>query len=90
MSKQKINKVGFDDIFYYAEKKFGVTWNRANDMFFNHSLDYHSYNEYSVGEVGDYTEGKPYEELTESEKGYFIINQYMIDKNLEDIFIDSK
>ena len=31
MKKKTINEVAFDEIFLYAENKFEVDWNRAND-----------------------------------------------------------
>jgi hypothetical protein len=83
------NEIDFSDIFSYAKDKFGIEWNPANDMFFNHSLDYKSHNQYSVGEPLEYIEEKPYDELSFKDKGYYIINQFMIDNNLEDIWIDN-
>lgn len=90
MGKQTINKIDFSDIFNYATEKFGIQWNPCNDMFFNNSLDYKSFNEYSLGEPLECINDKPYEELSFPEKGYYIINQYMIDNGLEDIFIDNR
>jgi hypothetical protein len=91
MKKQKINRVDFSDIFSYAEDKFGIGWNPCNDMFFNHSLDYKSYNEYYQGQPLEYIkEGVEFDDLEFHEKGYYIINQFMIDNNLDDIFIDNR
>ncbi len=92
MIKKKVvrNEVDFSDIFSYAEKKFGVGWNPANDMFFGHSLTYKSHDKYSQGEPLEHIpEGVPYEELSTWHKGYYIINQFMIDNDLEDIWIDN-
>jgi len=92
MGKRQINEVDFSTIFNYADKKFGVSWNRANDMFFvDGSLTYRSFNEYDLDESLEFIDdGKKFEDMSESEKGYFIINQYMIDNKLEDIFIDCR
>jgi len=89
MNKYTINKVDFGDIFNYAKEKFGIEWNPANDMFFHGSLEYKSYNEYDLGEPLEYIEDKPYEELSITDKGYYIINQFMIDNNVDSIFIDN-
>lgn len=90
MKKRKINEVDFSQIFNYATEKFKINWNPCNDMFFNNSLDYKSYNEYSLGEPLEYIEDKPYEELSFTEKGYYIINQFMIDNKIDNIFIDNR
>ena len=58
-------------------------------MFFGHSLDYKSFNEYYQGQPLEYIEDIPYEELSEKHKGYYIINQFMIDNNLENLRIDN-
>jgi len=39
METLKVNRVGFDEIFRYAEK-YGVSWNLANNLFFNNIFDY--------------------------------------------------
>ena len=90
MKKVTRNEVDFSEIFEFADKKFGIDWNRANDMFFNNSLDYKFYNEYSLGEPLDYIDkNKPYEELEESDKGYFIINEFMKEKNIDSVWVDN-
>ncbi len=91
MKKLKINKIDFSEIFNFAKKKYKVEWNRANDMFFGHSLDYKSYNEFELGQPLEYIEkDKSFEELSESDKGYFIINEFMKDNNIDSIFIDNR
>lgn len=90
MKKVKINKIDFSEIFHYATKKYGIQWNPCNDMFFNNSLDYKSFNEYDLGEPLENIEDKPYEELSFEDKGYYIINQFMIDNEIKNIFIDNR
>lgn len=49
-------QVPFDDIFYFAEKEYGIGWNPCNDLFFNHVFDYGQVS--SVEYNGrDYSEG---------------------------------
>lgn len=87
MKKKEINEVDFSEIFNYATEKFGIGWNPCNDMFFGSSLKYKSYNEYDLGEPLEWIGDKPYEELSFTNKGYYIINQFMIDNELKSIFI---
>lgn len=90
MKKVTRNEVDFSEIFYYAEAKFNIDWNRANDMFFHNSLDYKSHNEYELNEPLEYIDkDKPFEELSEADKGYYIINQFMVDNNVNSIWIDN-
>lgn len=90
MKRVTRNEVYFSEIFYYARDKFNVDWNRANDMFFDNSLNYQSYNTYELNEPLEYIEeDKPFEELSEEDKGYYIINQFMIDNNVNSIWIDN-
>ena len=84
MKKVFRNEVDFPEIFNYAKDKFKVEWNRANNMFFGHSLDYKSYNNFYVGEDHIDTT-KTFEELSESDKGYYIINQFMIDNKIDEM-----
>ena len=91
MKKVTKNEVDFSEIFDYAKEKYQVGWNRANDMFFNNSLEYKSFNEYSLGEPLEMIdESKTFDLLEEHEKGYFIINQFMIDNKIRNIFIDNR
>ena len=95
MKRVTRTEVDFSEIFNYAEKKFKVSWNRANDMFFGHSLDYKSFNEFTQGDVlsyifADENDTKPYEELNEDDKGYFIINQFMIDNDIDEMFVNNR
>lgn len=88
MKKTTRTEVDFSEIFAYAEEKFNIDWNHANDMFFNHSLTYKSYDAYDLGEPLEcIPENTPYGELSEHDKGYYILNQFMVDNNLEEIFV---
>jgi len=98
-----MKKTGFDEIFYFAEKEYGIGWNAANEVFFRSALTYGSYDEYNVDETIAYCnisleEGKTIENITKEEilaaserdQGYLIIGKYMLAKGLKEIFIDSK
>ncbi len=86
----KKKRVDFSEIFHYAEEKFNVDWNRANDMFFNNSLNYKSFNEFFDGTSEYYDGEKKFIELDESDKGYYIINQYMKDNDIDELFVDNR
>ena len=90
MKKVTRNEVDFSEIFDYADEKFGIDWDRANDMFFGNSLDYKSHNEFHGGTTAYYNSKKSFEELDEDDKGYYIINQFMLDNNLDNLWIDNK
>lgn len=83
------NEIDFSEIFNFAEEKFGVDWNRANDMFFGSSLEYQSFNEYSLDEPLEYIPELPFEDLEETDKGYYIINEFMKDKKVNSIWVDN-
>lgn len=85
-----VTECDFSDIFHYAEKKFGIGWNPCNDMFFGYSLEYKSYNEYDLEDLLDNIIDQSYEELSFTDKGYYIIHQFMIDNNLKSIRIDNR
>lgn len=51
MAIEKKNIVCFSEIFYFAEKEYGVNWNRANDLFFHTILDYGKINEFYIKEL---------------------------------------
>ena len=39
---KSVKMVGFEEIFRFAEKEFGIHWNPANDLFFNTIFAYRS------------------------------------------------
>ena len=43
----------FDELFAFAEKEFGVHWNAADKLFFNHVLPYTSFREMQISDIGD-------------------------------------
>ena len=98
-----MNRVGFDEIFYFAEAEYGIGWNAANDVFFHNALTYGSYDEYEKDDVIHFADislqkGKTIENVTKEEilestkrdQSYLIIGKYMLANNLDNIFIDSK
>lgn len=53
---KQVTVVNFDELFHWAEK-FDITWNQANDVFFrSEALTYKSYNEWGIGEGGEYVD----------------------------------
>ena len=85
-----VMRANFSDIFDYAEKEFSIGWNAANDMFFNNSLNYKSFNEYDINEITEYfLQDVGFSELSVEAQGYFIIHQFMQDNNIREILIDN-
>jgi len=37
-----IQQIDFDEIFFFAEKEYGINWNTCNDIFFGNSIDYNN------------------------------------------------
>lgn len=95
MKKETINRVDFSDIFNYAEKRFDIGWNEACDIFFGNSLDYKSYNEYNISNLSEFYEGdfdespSYFEDMSDEQKSYYIIEQFMKEKDITDIFIEN-
>lgn len=48
---KKKNTVNFSEIFGHAEKKFQVSWNAANNLFFHTILEYKGSNEFESAEL---------------------------------------
>jgi hypothetical protein len=40
IEKVTVYKTDFCDLFKHAEKHFGISWNEANDLFFNNVIPY--------------------------------------------------
>lgn len=87
MRKVSFTQVDFSEIFYYAEEKFDIGWNACNDLFFNKSLTYKSYDEFEGGCEEYYDPSIPFEQLNDRDKGYFIINQFMKENNIEKLLV---
>ena len=43
---KSVKQIEFDEIFYFAEKKYGIGWNPCNDIFFGNALDYGSVSDF--------------------------------------------
>ena len=55
MKKIKINRCYISEIFGYAEKNYGISWNACNDLFLNDSvLEYGKMNTVYLGNCIDY------------------------------------
>lgn len=104
MKEARMVKTSFADVFRHAEKKFGISWNACNDIFFHTIFDYKSYNEFDFSEVEGYSNPKGEsvwsgEDLTDKnvkefsndyDKAYYLLCDFMKSKNMDYIFVDSK
>jgi hypothetical protein len=50
-----IKQIDFSDIFIFAEKEYGISWNSCNDLFFNDPLTYKSVTDFYFEEWQGYT-----------------------------------
>lgn len=67
MALTKKNTVSFADIFHYAEKHFGMHWNKCNDVFFDDLFDYQGHRELYLEEIKGDLEDEAME-LTKDQK----------------------
>lgn len=51
MAIKKRNVVDFSDIFRFAEEKYQVSWNAANDLFFHTILEYKRSNSFESADL---------------------------------------
>jgi hypothetical protein len=93
----------FDQIFYFAEKKYGIGWNECNDVFFGNSLDYgkhstvypHDWSAYIDLEIiakdkaSDYSKNE-IEAMSNIDKSYIILSAYFesLDITDDEVLVD--
>ena len=53
---EKVGVIEFSAVFKFAEDEYGIDWNRANDVFFNGSLEYGRHTECSPGDWSGYVD----------------------------------
>lgn len=64
--------VGFSEIFKFAEKKYDIDWNTANDVFFNNVFEYGKMTSATLGlEVLGYIDEEEMKECLEIDGGDF-------------------
>lgn len=87
----KVNHVPFDEVFNYATREFNISWNKANDLFFNNAFEYGQIDFYEIEEKYlDLTKDEILQ-LSKIEKANAITSQYLSTLGLTgDIYIDSK
>ena len=87
----------FADIFHFAEKQYGIEWNKCNDVFFNGSLEYSKHctvypSDWSAyidleleskDNASDYT-SEEVEAMTDCDKSYVILSAYFESLNISD------
>lgn len=57
------NECDFSEIFRFAEKNHGISWNKCNDVFFRSLLDYEKHNDFELEFLeADLEEDKFYQE----------------------------
>ena len=87
----KVTHVPFDEVFDYASREFDISWNKANDLFFNNAFEY--------GQIDFFEIEEKYLELTKDEilqlskieKANAITSLYLSTLGIVgDIYIDSK
>lgn len=93
------NVINFSEIFNYADKKFGVSWNQANDLFFREEcLRYQGYDELELEIVSEHLEpGKEFSdysdedikamENSDSPKAWLILGKFMIENKIDELLV---
>lgn len=83
------NEADFSDIFYYADKKFGLSWNTCCDIFHKEEiLNYENNTDFDIEEIENYyTTDIEFKNFTKFEQGYFIIHKLMEEYNFKKLRI---
>ena len=103
---KKVKQFDFMDIFKYAEEKYGVDWNTANDLFFNNVLQYRNVTTFWGGEdwsgyVSFYKTAKPaleytveeVNEMVDLDKAYLIVGAFLNENGVgknEEVQVDAR
>ena len=76
MKKIQINRVGFDEVFYFADKHFNIGWNNCCDLFHGSQVfDYDSITQIYLSDVKhNFTYGKEIDKLNGEELLQHMIN----------------
>lgn len=92
-----VNQIGFSEIFKFAETKYGISWNDANDLFFNGPLQYGSVSDIYGGndwigyttfwdtsdkKAADYTL-EEVSALDDHDKAWLILGAFLNDRNID-------
>ncbi len=86
----------FSDIFNYATKNYGISWNACNDVFFNNSLEYQRHTtvypkdwtgyvsfESVKDNASDYTVDEV-NDMDDLDKSYVVLSAYFESLNIND------
>ena len=94
MIKKQVNKVGFAEIFQYAKEKFNIHWNPANDMFFRTEiLTFRSMDDIELWYLEERLQKhgeEEFDKLPLNLKAFYILRQFMIDNDVEELQIDNR
>ncbi len=75
MKTTVINRVGFDEVFYFAEKYFNIGWNDCCELFLNKMFTYGSITQIYMSDVKhNFTYGKDVDKLNGEHLLEYIIN----------------
>jgi len=88
-------QIDFADVFHFADREYGISWNPANDVFFGHAFRYGSVTDFypedwdsHIEEIeGDFKKASdvPKEivaKMSNHDKSYVITAAYLESKNL--------
>jgi len=92
MKSVKRNEVGYSEIFHFAEKKFGVGWNAANNLFWHDGpLNYQRTDDIELGEIEADLENTKieYPEYKDLIKAYEILIAFMKENNVTEMRVNS-
>lgn len=88
---KQTNTIYFRHLFQFAEKEFGISWNDANDLFFDTVLPYKSYQEFILADMGDVVEcgdnelNIPWDDNKTPEENWEVRAQMLKEVSKEDI-----
>ena len=87
----KVTHIPFDDVFYFAEREFGIGWNDSNDLFFNNAFTYREIDYFEVEDHYLDLTKKEINELPNLQKANAITSMYIDSLGIKgDVYIDSK
>lgn len=84
---KKQNTVNFSDIFVFAEEKFGVGWNSANDLFFNTILEYKRSNKFWAPDIKGMLQDDEFPLEEDYRKAYDIMLAFMENHNVKQLLV---
>ncbi len=68
----KVHEVDFSEIFGFAEKEYGISWNSANDLFFNKAFAYGGLCKIAYGDFLESLDEEQYDSLVNNKETSFL------------------